>query len=85
MADATPPPAQPPPSGVNGGINAGHMVAGASGGGIAAMLADVLVWATHWPLKPLDFATSTSFAGLIVAGIGVLLAMIKSKGSKTDG
>ncbi len=39
-------------------------------GTITALLATVLVYLTHWPLQPLDLATASAFAGLIVAGVG---------------
>lgn len=42
----------------------------AATGGITAMLAGVLVWATHWPLQPLDTATALDLAGLIVSLFG---------------
>jgi hypothetical protein len=39
-------------------------------GGTTAMLAQVLVWASHWPLQALDANTALAVAGLLVAGFG---------------
>ena len=48
-------------------MNPTHVVAT---GGTTAMLAQVLVWATHWPLQALDANTALALAGLLVAGVG---------------
>lgn len=61
----------------------------AIGSGFASMLADVFIWASHWPLQPLDTATATSMAGLIVAilgggGVGIVQYYANGK-TKTNG
>lgn len=51
-------------------INAGHV---AATGSTTALVAQVLVYATHWPLQPLDAQTAMSIAGLITAGVGAVV------------
>ena len=56
-------------------MNSAHIVAT---GGVTAMLAGVLVWATHWPLQPIDSDTALNLAGLIVALGGGILALLRA-------
>jgi hypothetical protein len=39
-------------------------------GTITSLIATVLIYLTHWPLQPLDLATASAIAGLIVAAAG---------------
>lgn len=57
-------------------VNASHVVAV---GGVTAMLANLLVWATHWPLQPMDLGTASNTAGLLVALVGGLTVMVSHK------
>lgn len=61
-------------------INASHV---AATGSTTALLAQVLVYVTHWPLQPLDTETAMSFAGLITAGIGALVMVARKKWPST--
>lgn len=55
-------------------MNSAHV---AATGGLTSALAAVLVWATHWPLQPLDEATAAAVAGLLIACVGMLLSRKK--------
>lgn len=59
-------------------INAGHV---AATGSTTALVAQVLVYATHWPLQPLDAETAMSLAGLITAGVGALVMLARKRWS----
>ena len=50
-------------------MNSSHVIAT---GGVTAMLAQILVWLTHWPLQPMDQNTALAVAGLLVASVGGL-------------
>lgn len=52
----------PPPQ-----INSAHVVAA---GALAGDITPILMWASHWPLQPLDQTTAGAIAGLIVAAVG---------------
>ena len=52
-------------------MNASHVATGT----ITALLATVLVWATKWPLTPLDLPTASAVAGLTVAIAGGLVKL----------
>lgn len=67
----------------NGGMNSSHV---AVSGGVTAMVADVLLYISHWPLMPLDAATATSLAGLMVAAAAGLTHLYQTRyGSKSNG
>jgi hypothetical protein len=55
-------------------MNPSHIVAT---GGITGMLGVALVYLTHWPLQPLTEAQGDTFAGLIVAAVGLLLLALR--------
>ena len=57
-------------------MNPSHIVAT---GGITGMLGAALVYLTHWPLQPLTEAQGETFAGLIVAGVGLLLSLRRQR------
>ena len=61
-------------------MNPSHVIAT---GGITGMLAGALVYLTHWPLQPLTDAQAANFAGLIVAGVGLLMTMRRSRQNLT--
>jgi hypothetical protein len=42
----------------------------AAAGGLTSLIAQALVYLTHWPLQPMDDATAMAFAGLIVIVLG---------------
>lgn len=48
-------------------MNGSHVAATS---GITAMIAEILMWVTHWPLQPLDEPTAMAIAGLTVAFLG---------------
>lgn len=48
-------------------MNPSHV---AATGGVTAMIAQVLVWLTHWPVQPLDANTALAVAGLLVSAVG---------------
>lgn len=52
-------------------MNSAHV---AATGGLTSALAAVLVWASHWPLQPLDDTSAAAIAGLVIAGVGMFLA-----------
>ena len=56
-------------------MDASHVATGT----ITALLATVLVYLSHWPLQPLDMATASAFAGLLVAVGGALVKFYKSR------
>ena len=63
-------------------MNGSHI---ASAGGGTALLAQVLMYLTHWPLGPMDQSTAMAFAGLIVmvaagGGIGIWNGRKNGKG-----
>lgn len=47
-------------------------------GTITSLLATVLIYLTHWPLQPLDLATASAIAGLIVAAVGGVVKLYKT-------
>lgn len=70
------PPLEPAATPAGRPINSAHVVASS---GTVAALAGLLQWASTWPLKPLDAATASDIAGLIVmCGAGVI-AFLKSR------
>jgi muramidase (phage lysozyme) len=60
-----PAPTAAPQSPVSTGVGVGI------GGTAAAALAQVLIWASHWPLQPLDSNTALSLAALVLSGVGM--------------
>jgi hypothetical protein len=52
---------------MNVNINASHVAATS---GITAMLADVYMYLSHWPLQSMDQPTAMAFAGLTIAILG---------------
>ena len=60
-------------------MNAAHIVAT---GGLTGLLAQALQYLTHWPLQPLTDVQATSFAGLLVASAGAILAYWQSRQPK---
>jgi hypothetical protein len=56
-------------------MDASHVATGT----ITALVATALVYLTHWPLQPLDLATASAFAGLLVAAGGAAVKFYKSR------
>jgi hypothetical protein len=56
-------------------MDASHVATGA----ITALLATVLMYVSKWPLGPLDLATASAIAGLLVAAGGALVKFYKSR------
>jgi muramidase (phage lysozyme) len=73
---STPTPAPAPISPISPGIGIGI------GGPYTAALAAVLIWASHWPLQPLDGGTALSLAGLIMGAVGLWMHARQSSPSK---
>jgi hypothetical protein len=48
-------------------------------GAITALLATVLMYFSKWPLVPLDVATASAIAGLLVAAGGAAVKLYKSR------
>lgn len=55
-------------------MDSSHVATGA----ITALIATVLVYASHWPLQPLDIATASAIAGLLVAAGGAVVKLYQS-------
>jgi len=51
----------------------------AGGGTGTALLAQVLMWLTHWPLQPLNTDEAMALAGLIMGGTGLLMHYLQGK------
>lgn len=51
----------------SGGVNAGHVIATSA---LTGDITPILMWATHFPLQPLDNTTAGAIAALIVAVVG---------------
>lgn len=47
-------------------------------GTITALIATALVYLSNWPLQPLDLATASAFAGLLVAGGGAAVKLYQT-------
>lgn len=56
-------------------MNSSHVAAA----GITSMLADVLIYLSHWPLQAMGADTATSVAGLIVACVGGIVKIYQHK------
>lgn len=63
-------------------MNSAHV---AATGGLTSALAAVLVWASHWPLQPLNDTTAAAVAGLLIAGAGMLLSWKKPAAPASEG
>ena len=48
-------------------------------GAVTALLATVLMYVSKWPLVPLDVATASAIAGLLVAAGGAAVKFYKSR------
>lgn len=51
----------------------------AGGGAATTMLAQVLMWITHWPLQPLSQDEAMALGGLLMGGAGLLLHLRQTK------
>ena len=40
---------------------------------LTASFTSILMWATHWPLQPMDLKTAGAASALLVSGAGSLL------------
>jgi hypothetical protein len=49
-----------------------------SAAAITALLATVLVWVSTWPIAPLDIATASALAGLLVAATGAAVKLYQA-------
>lgn len=63
-------------------MNSAHV---AATGGLTSALASVLVWASHWPIQPLNDQTAAAIAGLVIAGVGMFLSRKKPAPPATEG
>lgn len=66
-------------------MNGSHIAVGIGATGIMQSVSDILMWATHWPIQPLDQQTATAIAALMVMLIGGSgMAMFSNGKSETE-